>query len=405
MRIPTQGHSDLDNPIWGLDWPEVRALWSLDPSRAHLNHGSFGAVPIPVQRAQDELRGRVEANPMEKLSRTLKGELDEARAVASRFLGGDVEGFAFVPNVTTAVNSVLASAPLHTGDEVLITDQAYGAVRFAAERICAAKGVKVVVTPVPLPKRQSGELVKAVVAGVTPETRLALVDHIASPTGLVFPITELVTELHRRGVLVLVDAAHAPGMVHVDLETLNADFWTGNFHKWCCSPRGSAGLWVQEDHRKTVAPIITSWYLNEGYPCSFRWLGTDDYTPYLAVPAALEFMDNLGWERVRNHNRNLARVGREVVRAALGTDPATSPELDHLFEAMTLVRLPEGVVATEEDARALQILIAKKLNTETSPIAWNGSGYLRLSAQVYNAPAEYERLAAGLPHLLEAQRS
>ncbi len=336
---------------------------------------------------------------MKSLSRALEGELNKARTVAATFLGGDADGFAFVPNATTGANTVLASIALRRGDEVLITDQTYGAVRFAAERVCAAKRAKLVVSEVPLPRRSPDELIEAVLTKMTNKTRLAIVDHIASPTGLVFPVERLVEEIHRGGALVMVDAAHSPGMLDVNLNALDPDFWTGNFHKWCCAPRGSAGFWVREDHRKTISPIITSWFLKEGYPFSFRWLGTDDYTPYLTVPAALKFMEGLGWERVRRHNRALARYGREVVDSALATGPAVGPGLDQMFEAMTLVRLPKGVAENDEDARALQARMAEELAAEAAPVAWNGRGYLRLSAQVYNAPAEYDRLAEGISNL------
>ncbi len=338
---------------------------------------------------------------MKSLSRTLWAELDKARGIAADFLGADLNGFVFVPNATTGVNTVLQSPIIQPGDEVLVTDQTYGAVKLAAERVCLERGAKLVVSQVPLPRNGAAELVEAVLAKATPRTRLAILDHIASPTGLVFPITKLIEELNQHGILVLVDSAHAPGMVHVDLKSLKPDFWTGNFHKWCCAPRGSAGLWVREDHRKTISPVITSWYVNEGFPASFRWLGTDDYSSYLAVPAALKFMENLGWERVREHNRKLARYGREVVDSALGNMPVIpATEEEQMFEAMTLVRLPKGVAETDEEARTLQAQIADTLNVETSPVAWNRSGYLRISAQVYNARAEYDRLAKGIPALL-----
>ncbi len=228
---------------------------------------------------------------------------------------------------------------------------------------------------------------------------MAIVDHIASPTGLVFPLTRLVEELQDRGILVLVDAAHVPGMVDVSIDRLNADFWVGSFHKWCCAPRGSAGLWVREDHRKSIKPLVSSWYLNEEYPSCFRWLGTDDYTPYLAVPAALGFMENLGWKRIREHNNSLAQYGKDVVNEALGTEKVM-PGLETMFEAMTLVRLPPGNVRTDEEARILQARLANMLGVEAAPISWNGRGYLRLSAQVYNAPAEYDKLAEGISDLL-----
>ncbi len=389
-----------ENALWGSDWPHVRGLWSLDPSVAHLNHGSFGAVPVPVQKAQEELRGKVEANPVKSLARSLTRELDEARERASDFLGAKADGFVFVPNATTAVTTVLSGPFIKTGDEVLVTDQGYGAVRYAAERVCSERNAQLVTCPVPLPTKGPDELVEAILSGITNRTRLAIVDHIASPTGLVFPISKIVKSLHEKGVLVMVDAAHTPGMVGVDLKVLNPDFWTGNFHKWCCAPRGSAGLWVREDYRKSIKPIVSSWYLSEEYPSSFRWLGTDDYTPYLAVPAALDFMKGLGWERVRQHNKALAQYGRDTVDEATGLDPVM-PGLEAMFEAMSLVRLPDGKVRSDEDARALQARIANTLGVETAPIAWNGGGYLRLSAQVYNSPSDYDRLADGIPELLK----
>ncbi len=390
----------MENRFWGPDWPTVRQRWSLDSSVAHLNHGSFGAVPIPVQQAQDEIRRRIESNPMKELSRDLHGELDEARKVAARFLGADVDGFAFVHNATTGANTALSTVDLEPTDEVLVTNQTYGAVRFAADRYCTLKKARLVECKVPIPSKGSKELFRPIIASVNEKTRLAIIDHIASSTGLVFPVKGLIEELHAMGVMVLVDAAHAPGMVEVNLYDLQPDFWTGNFHKWCCAPRGSAGLWVKKEHRKNVRPVITSWYDQEGYPSSFRWTGTDDYTSYLSVPAALGFMEGLGWGKVRSHNRKLARYGREVVGKVSGLNPIVPDDDDDgLFEAMTLVNLPKGVADTEEKARKLQAQIGEA-RIEAVPISWNGHGYLRLSAQAYNAPFEYERLAKELPALL-----
>ena len=389
-----------ENKLWGPDWPQVRELWSLDRSVVHLNHGSFGAVPILVQEEQERLRRKVESNPMGSLARSLAGELDEARAAAARFLDAELQGFVFVPNVTTAVGTVLANVPNLAGGEVLVTDQTYGAVKFAAEKTCRARRAKLVVAPVPLPASGPGELQDAVLSRVSKQTRLAILDHIASPTGLVFPVSDLVARLHESDTMVLVDGAHAPGMVDLHLDRLDADFWTGNFHKWCCAPRGSAGLWVREDHRTTISPLITSWYVNDGYPSSFRWTGTNDYTPFLATPAALKFMGGLSWDRVRVHNRRLARLGRGMMEAAFETILPVDLKHDALFEAMTLVRLPEGLVTTDDEARLLQRQIAEQLSIEALPLAWNNHGYLRLSAQVYNSPADFERLSKGLPHVL-----
>jgi isopenicillin-N epimerase len=381
-----------ENRLWGEDWPEVRRRWALDPLLAHLNHGSFGAVPLPVREAQDRFRNEAEANPNAFFGRNLAERAERARVAAAAFLRAEPGGFAFVRNATTGVNTVLSSIDLRPGDQVLVTDHAYGAVRLAAERACRRAGAELIVQPVPLD--EGDPILDAVLSGLTPRTRLAVVDHVASPTAVVFPVADLVAALRSRGVLALVDAAHSPGMVDVDLEALDPDFWTGNFHKWCCAPRGAAGLFVREEHRDRLAPLVASWDVRKGFPTSFGWLGTDDYSAYLAVPAAIDFLGELGWDRLRDHNRTLARHARRTVAEAIGAE-----ELE-LGEAMTLVPMPDGVGADEEAARDLTERIAAELRCEVAVTVWRGRGFVRLSAQAYNAPSEYERLGAGLRDLL-----
>jgi isopenicillin-N epimerase len=380
----------LENPLWGSDWPEVRRQWGLDPNVAHLNHGSFGAVPIPVQAVQDRIRAETEANPNAFLDRILADRAEEARLATARFLNADPDGFVFVRNATAGVNTVLQSVGLRPGDQVLITDHTYGSVRLAAERACQRAEAELVIQHVPL-SAPADHLLEA----GTDRTRLAVVDHIASPTGLVFPIMELVAALRARGVLSLIDAAHTPGMVDVDLTALDPDFWAGNFHKWCCSPRGAAGLYVRGEHRERTTPLVASWDVREGFIKSFGWLGTDDYSAYLSVPAAIGFLAGLRWDRLRSHNRELARFGRDRVAEAIGAEPVQGP-----FEAMTLVPLPPGMVRMEDEAHRLSAHIAAELDCEVAITAWAGRGFLRLSAQAYNAPAEYERLAEGLKLVL-----
>jgi isopenicillin-N epimerase len=385
------------NSLWGADWPEVRVLWPLDPTVAHLNHGSFGAVPSPVLADQDRWRTLMESNPTGYFWRVLPDAMDTARVAAARFVGADPEGFVFSTNATTAINTVLRSLELSDRDEVLVTDQGYGAIHLAAEMACRRAGATLVINPVPLPVDGADELVESVVAAVTDRTKIAIVDHIASPTAVVFPASRLVSELRARDVLSLVDGAHAPGMVDVDLSALDPDFWTGNFHKWCCSPRGSAGLYVRQEHRERIDPLVTSWDIKEGFVKSFGWLGTTDYTPHLSVPPAIGLMEELGWERLRRHNRQLAAYGAEVVREALDTAPPATAEV---FEAMSLVALPDGIAETVDETKALSTRIAEVLGAEVAVFPWRDRGYIRLSAQAYNAPVEYEELAAGLRKLL-----
>jgi isopenicillin-N epimerase len=391
----------VENKLWGPDWPEVRAQWPIDPAVAHLNHGSFGAVPTPVLEAQDWLRQQTEADPTGFFWWILPDALDRARREAAAFVHADPDGFVFLPNVTTAVNTVLASLQLGPGDEILLSDHVYGALRLAAERIGRLTGVSVTVNPVPLPAEGPDELTASVLAGVTSQTRLAIVEHIASPTALVFPIGDIVAGLREAGVPSLVDAAHGPGMLDIDVAALAPDFWTGNLHKWCCAPRGAAGFFVAEEHRERTVPLVTSWEAPKGFVPSFSWLGTTDYTAYLSVPAALAFMGRLGWDRVRRHNRELAALGRDIVRQAIGGRAEWS-EGDGLFEAMTLVALPQGVVTSMDSGNAISQRLARGHRIEAAIFPWRDRGFLRLSAQAYNAPEEYERLGAALVALLRS---
>jgi isopenicillin-N epimerase len=304
-----------------------------------------------------------------------------------------------VPNATTAVNTVLACLDLRPGDEILLTDHVYGALRLAAERICGLTGASVVLNPVPLPVGGPDELTASVLAGVTSRTRLAVVEHIASPTALVFPVGKIVAGLREAGALSLVDGAHVPGTLDVDIGALAPDFWTGNFHKWCCAPRGAAGFFVATDHRERIAPLVTSWEAPKGFVPSFSWTGTDDYTAYLSVPAALAFMGRLGWDRLRRHNRELAALGRDIVRRAIGGRAEWS-EAQGLFGAMTLIALPDGLVTSMDSGKAISQRLARVHRIEAALFPWRDRGFLRLSAQAYNAPEEYERLAVAIAGLL-----
>jgi isopenicillin-N epimerase len=390
----------MTNSFWGEDWMQVRALWMLDPERLHLNHGSFGAMPGPVVEAQRGWRRRLEANPV-RFFRELGPAVDAVRLEIAEFLGADPEGTALVTNATTGANAVLASFPLGPGDEVLVTDHGYGAVTAVAARACARASARLTVAAVPL-EAAGPSIVEHVLEAVTERTRLALVDQITSPTARLFPVAELVAALHERGVAVLVDGAHAPGMLPVDLGVAPPDFWVGNLHKWVCAPPGSAALYVAPEWRTRIHALVVSWREDEGFPHSFSMGGTADLTPWLAAPAALALFDELGWDRARAHNRRLAAYGQSVVGAALGVD--RSELRGDEVVSMRLIPLPHGLGRTRDSALLLRGRIADELGAETAVSSWNGRGLLRLSAQVYNSPEDYERLADRLPELLDEQR-
>jgi len=226
---------------------------------------------------------------------------------------------------------------------------------------------------------------------------LVIVDHVTSPTGAIFPVEAILGGCRSRGVLVLVDAAHVPGMLEVDLGALAPDFWTGNFHKWVCAPKGAAALYVGPNHRDRARPLVTSHGYGGSFRAEFDWTGTADPTPYLSIPAALDFMGSLGWERVRRHNHALVERGRAALAAALGTERQV-PEGSS--GSMAIVALPEGVGSSKEEAQAIQAALYEAERIEVPFGTWYDHCYVRLSAQAYNAPAEYERLAGVLPAML-----
>ncbi|MGW3889413.1 aminotransferase class V-fold PLP-dependent enzyme [Micromonospora chokoriensis] len=383
--------------------PGARLLFSLDPAVSHLNHGSFGAVPIGVQRAQQRLRDEMEANPLRFFTQGLVDRIAHTRRHLAGFLGADPDGSALVGNTTTGVAVVLQSMGLRPGDEILSTDHGYGAVSLAIQRECRRTGAVSRVLPVPLAATDE-QLVQIVRDGLRPgRTRLLVVDQLTSATAKLFPTAAIVGVAREHGVPVLVDAAHAPGMLPTTVASIGADFWVGNLHKWAYAPRGTALLAVAPQWRDRIEPLVVSWEQESGFPARLEWQATLDYTPWLAAPAGLFTMRSLGVDRVRAHNAALAAYGQRVVGDALGVPPAQLPDPGGPGVSLRLIPLPPGTGTTIDAARALQARIGERLAAEVAVMSWNGRGWLRLTGQVYNTADEYERLATRLPALL-AQR-
>jgi isopenicillin-N epimerase len=376
-----------------------------------LNHGSFGACPQPVLDYQLAMRARLERQPVQFFVRDLEGLLDEARATLGAFLGAPAEDLAWVPNATTGVNAVLRSLALEPDDELLVTDHEYNACRNALDYVAARAGAKVVLATLPFPIADAETAVDAILGRVTDRTRLALIDHVTSQTGLVLPIARIVTALRERGVETLVDGAHAPGMLPLDLAGLGAGWYTGNCHKWLCAPKGAGFLYVRPDLQSAVRPVTISHGANatrgdrSRFLLEFDWTGTGDPTAVLAVPEALRFMGGLlpgGWPALREHNRALVLEGRTTLCAALGLTP---PCPDDMIGSLCSLPLPDGDGAPPESALytdPLQDRLLEDFAIEVPIVPWPAppQRLLRISAQVYNRPADYRRLAAALRTLL-----
>jgi isopenicillin-N epimerase len=363
-----------------------------------------------VLEAQQSLRDQLEREPARFFNREAPLLLTAARKELADFLNAPVAGLAFVRNVTTAINAVLRSVPLPAGSELLVIDHEYNATRNILEYVAAERGCRVVVAQVPFPIASSDAVVEAVLASVTSRTRLAVLDHVTSPTALVFPIAQLVRELEARGVDVLVDGAHAPGMVDLDVGALAPAYYAANCHKWLCAPKGVGFLWVREDRRRDVRPAVISHGANapvpveQRYGVEFFWMGTDDFTPALALPAALKFLSGLlpgGFPALRARNRELVLAGRKLVADALGV-PLPSP--DAMIGAMASLPVPplpglppsQAVSALALDPLHDALFRDHAIEVPVLTCPAHPERLLRISAQAYNEIEDYERLAQAL---------
>jgi isopenicillin-N epimerase len=371
--------------------PGARLLFTLDPAQAYLNHGTVGVTPLPVQRAHQRLRDEMEANPQRFYTRGLHDRVAHARRHLAAFVGADPDGTALVPNTTFGIAVALRTLGVGTGDEVVTTDHGYGSVDHAVD----ATGARRRTVPVPL-TAGSDEIVAAVRAAVEPSrTKLVIVDLITSSTARLFPAARVAQALHGTGVPLLVDGAHAPGSVPLDVASLGADFFVGNLHKWAFAPRSTGLLSVAPGWRARIRPVVVSWAQPEGYPRNVEEAGTLDYTAWLAAPTGLFALRTLGTDRVQAHNAALAHYGQQVVGEAVGVAELPDPGGPL---PMRLVPLP--VRGDADAAVRLRERISDELRAEVAVNSWNGRLLLRLCAQVYNRPDEYDRLAEGLPKLL-----
>lgn len=376
--------------------------WTLDPNRTYLNHGAFGACPRPVLERQTQLREHLEQNPTGFIMHELEALLDQARNRLAQFLGANPSNLALIPNATTGVNTVLRSLPFAAGDELLTTNHEYNACRNALEFVAHRTKAKIVVVSIPFPPENEQDIADRILAAVTPKTRLVLIDHIASMTGLIFPIQTLGKILKTQGIELLVDGAHAPGQIPLNLEELEATYYSGNCHKWLFTPKGAGFLYVKPEQQDGIRPLSISHGANSTrsdrsrFHLEFDWTGTQDFTPYLCIPTAIDFIATQfpgGWSALMQQNHQRIMSAKSLLCEALNIT-CNLPE--SCLGSMVSLPLPDGA------AFPLYNHLSQESRIEVAIMAFPEIPHrlLRVCAQVYNTEADYQNLAVALPSTL-----
>jgi len=386
--------------------PDLRAEFLLRPDVVFLNHGSFGACPRPVFEEYQRWQLEMERQPVEFLGRRFDSLMRQARQALAAYVGADAGDLVYVPNATTGLNAVARSLRLKPGDEVLATDHEYGALDRTWRFICARRGATYINQPLPLPLESADQVVEAIWSGVTGRTRVLFLSHITSPTALILPVARLVRRARAAGILTIVDGAHAPGQIPLDLAGLGADFYAGNLHKWLCAPKGAGFLHARREAQPLLEPLVVSWgwqpeqttllALDTAQASPFvlqqEWQGTRDISAHLAVPAAIRFQAERDWPRVRQQCHELLRHAREEMGGRTGLAPIC-PDSAEWYAQMAAFPLPPC------DAGELKRRLYDEYRVEVPIIEWGGRQFVRLSVQGYNTRQDVETLLEALDAL------
>ena len=380
--------------------------WSLDRNMVFLNHGSFGATPTKILELQQKYIYQMEAEPVRYMIRELEPLWWEAKEKTAHFLGANPSNLVFVKNATMGVNTILHSLNFESGDEVLTTNHAYGACMNTLHQYAKIKKFNVVVASIPFPFKDEEEIIEALVQKITAKTKLLMIDHITSATGTIFPIEKIIKLFEEKGIEVLVDGAHAPGMIHLELEKMGASYYVGNCHKWICSPKGSAILHVRKDKQEKIHPLQYSHIhdrkngSDDEWSAQFFWPGTDDISAYLCVPEAIKYMGNMlgSWEELRNNNKQLIVNARNLLSKTLSTDLPV-PEKNIGFISNILIGKGELPEKYFNNITLLQETLFQKYKIEVPIFVFNKDNprlWVRIATQVYNSMEQYEYLAEAI---------
>ncbi len=372
---------------------KLRSLWSLDPTIHFLNHGSYGATPRYVQLVQSRWRDELEYEPVRFMGDVLPEALRVAVTHLAAFVGASAPRLAMVENATSGANAVLRSIRWKPGDKVVIANHAYPAVKNTLRYLAERHGLNVVEAQVPWPLAGRDELIDAYMHATESGARLVILDHIFSPLAVQTPIEAIARACQQRGIQVLVDGAHAPGLLPLSLDALGdmgVDWYVGNCHKWLCAPKGCGFIFATEDGQRGLHPAVISNFFGQGFEKEFAWTGTVDPAARLSISAALEFIGALGAERYRTALQDQARVAAGMLSDAWGVFPGAPSDM---FLGMVTLPLPVREPASAEAVARWRLTLLKEHNIEVPIHAINGRLWVRISAQVYNELSDYEALA------------
>ncbi|MBX3315226.1 MAG: aminotransferase class V-fold PLP-dependent enzyme [Phycisphaeraceae bacterium] len=394
---------------------EFATHWRLDPAITFLNHGSYGACPEVVIDAQNEIRALMEREPVRFFMQHLERLTDVVRERVGAFVNCAPKDLAFAPNATVAIATVLQNIDFKPGDEILVNTHEYMSAINELGRMGERLGTKTVKAKVPFPITDEQQVIDAVMAAVTPRTKLAIISHITSPTAIILPVKKLTDLLHARGIRVLIDGAHAPAQVTLDVTDLGADYYVADFHKWVSSPKGSSFLHVQPGLQKGFRPISLSSRVHNvrddraPFLAEFDYVGTSDYSALLAVPAALDFFDKVlpgGIPALMKRNHDLVVKGRAAVCKATGLAP---PAPEDMLPSMATILLP-ALPAAARNTRTVfgdplqdRLVDEYRIQVPVWALPDCGTRFTRISAQLYNTLAEFEYLGKALALELERE--
>ncbi len=377
----------------------------LEPEWAFLNHGSFGACPREVHAEYQRIQRQLESQPVRFIQRELPSLLRDARHSLAEFVGAGQDEVVLVPNPTFAVNALARSLKLDKGDQILTSNHEYGACLNAWRFVQERSGFEIVQQPIELPVTSDESIVDQFWSGVTERTKIIFLSHITSPTALTIPVAEICRRAKQRGILTIIDGAHVPGQLDLDLQRLDADFYVATCHKWLCAPKGSAFLFARKDQQPKIQPLVVGWGWGEvdrlfdsdsDFVDYFEWLGTHDPSAYLTVPRAIQFHRENQWDEVQKRCHSLASLAVDQLAKIENVHRVHD---DHFFQQMGLVELPAAT-----DVKAVKSRLADEFCVEVPVFTWQSRNFLRISIQAYNTKAHIDQLADGLRACLRQTR-